>query len=567
MTQNGRIGAPLSTRDFSLTGSELTTFVRGGVDSVDSLVRTTYGPRGMDKLVQLNGSKNEVVVELTSSGRGVLDAIERGDGFSHPITAILVDAVDTMYRDLNDGTTAAVVLTRALVTRGYELLDQGLTPSDLLVGYALAAEAVGRVYDDLSRPVSHDDADLLAQVARTMLTCRFGAAPDERYVDLVVDVVQGLAADTEGAWVDTKQVKIVSSPGATTELCQGVVVTRWPRGAETSERSLVDFDWDLQFPEPLENATIALLDHKIAVESVGTNFGAGSYSGIHLDSADAVQRYHVGYEERKREIAEHVAALGVDVLVSQPRVDDDLVDHFEAVGVAVVDKVETPERDIDRLATATGATVVSRVDDLAAEHLGVAGSVFEYRARDEKWTYFAACDGPAYTLSLRAPTEHGADHLAAVVEDALEVTATAVIDGQVLPGAGAAQMTAAAAVRDAARGLGGREALAMAAFGAALEDSVRVLAANAGLDTIDEIAGLRNVRAADDGAGAGAAVGLDVTTGERVNAWEAGIVDPRRVPSQSLETARSTAVRLLTTDAFLHPNVSLGRFTPKTEHH
>lgn len=116
----------------------------------------------MDKLVQLNGSKNEVVVELTSSGQGVLDAIDRGDGFSHPVAAILVDAVDTMHRELHDGTTAAIVLTTSLLKRGYELLEQGLAPSGVLVGYALAVEKVGRVYDYLSRPASYEDRDLLA---------------------------------------------------------------------------------------------------------------------------------------------------------------------------------------------------------------------------------------------------------------------------------------------------------------------------------------------------------------------------------------------------------------------
>jgi chaperonin GroEL (HSP60 family) len=519
----------------------------------------------MDKLVQLNGSKNEVVVELTSSGQGVLDAIERGDGFSHPIAAIFVDAVDTMYRDLRDGTTTAIVLTHSLVDRGFELIDQGLTPSDLLVGYAFAAEEVGAVYDDLSRPVSYDDTDLLASVARTVLECRLGGIPDERHVDIVVDVVQGLAADSDGSWVDTNQVKLVSDPRTETELHQGVVVTRWPRGAEASDRSLVDFEWESQFPEPLADATVAILDHDIEIESRGTNFGAGSYSGVHLNSAEAVQQYHEGYEARRREIAEHVASLGVDVLISQPRVDDELLDAFEAAGVAVVDKVETPERDIDRLANATGATVVSRVDDLTEAQLGTAGRVFEHRAGGEKWTHFTGCDGPVYTLSLRTPTEHSADHLVDVIADVLDVTATAVIDGQALPGAGAAQMTAAAAVTEAAAGVGGREALAMSAFGAALEDSVRALVRNAGLDPIDEIAALRNVRAAGDGDGD--TVGIDVVTGEQVDAWAAGIVEPRRVPSQALETARTTAVRLLSTDAFLHPNTSLAQFTPQTEHH
>lgn len=551
----------MSTAEFSVTGDELARLVGDGVGSVESLVRTTYGPQGLDKMIQLNGEKNEVIVELASSGHAVLDAIERGDGFSHPVAAVVVDAVDTMYRDLRDGTTAAVVLMAALVDRGHDLVDEGLTPADVVVGYALGAQVVGEVFDDLARPVSHEDTDLLECVARTMLTCRLGDGPAAQYAERVVGAVTGVATETDGTWVDTTRVKVISDPGAKTDLHQGVIVTRWPRGAQRYERSLVEFDWRSQFPDPLTDATVAILDDDIEIEEGATNFGAGEYPGVQLDSSEAVERYQEGLKARRRSVATRVADLGVDVLVSQPRVDDEMVTAFEDAGVAVVDKVETPEADIDRLAAATGATVVSRPEDLDESCLGTADRVFEHRATEEKWTRFTGTAGHVYTLTLRTPTEHNADHVESVVEDALDVTATAVIDGQVVPGAGAPQMTAAGAIRDEAAGVGGPEALAMSAFGAALEDSVRVLVANAGLDPIDAITGLRNARADDDGE----AVGLDVTSGERVDAWTAGIVDPRRVPSQAIETARTTAVRLLTTDAFLHPNVSLEEFSPETE--
>jgi chaperonin GroEL (HSP60 family) len=558
-------GDPISTPDFSLTGSELRTFVRTGVDGVASLVRTTYGPRGRDSLVELNGSKNEVVVELTSSGRGVLDAIERGDGFQHPVAAVIVDAVDTMHRDLNDGSTTVVLLLQALLERGYELIEQGLSPTDVLVGYALAADEVGRVFDDLARPVSYADTETLGQVARTTMTPRLAGDPDEAYVRLVVEAVQGLAAESEGAWVDTTQVKLLADPATETKLHDGVVVTRWPRGAEKSDRSLVDFDWASQFPEPLEDVSVAILDAEIDVEKSGTNFGMGSDPGVRLDSVGSVERYHSGLIARKRALVEHIADLGVDILVSQARVDDDLIRLFEDADVAVVDRVETPEADVDRLAVATGATVVSRPEDVSVDRLGTVGRLFERRTGEEKWTYFTDCAGAAYTLTLRVPVEQGAAHHRRVVEDALDVTATAVMDGQVLPGAGAAGMTAGAALRREALSIGGREALAVSAFGAALEDTVRVLAHNAGLDPIDVIAGLRNARAGGDCAGE--AVGIDVVAGEQADAWAAGIVEPRRVFSQALETARTLASQFLTTDAFLYPNTSLSGFTPNTEHH
>ena len=183
---------------------------------------------------------------------------------------------------------------------------------------------------------------------------------------------------------------------------------------------------------------------------------------------------------------------------------------------------------------------------------------------DEKWTFLTGCTGGAYTIVLRTPTEQDATYHERLVDDALDVVATAVIDRQVLPGAGAAQATVAADLREYSNGVGGKEQLAVREFAAALEDTVRVLARNAGLDPIDAVSGLRTVRAVE---GENESVGIDVTTGERVDAWEAGIVEPRRILSQAIETARTTTNELLTTDAFLHPNVVLGSFSPNTEHH
>ncbi|HKJ60134.1 MAG TPA: TCP-1/cpn60 chaperonin family protein [Halobacteriales archaeon] len=550
----------VSPSDYSLQGDDLRAFITHGVNSVVSLVESTYGPRGMDKVVQRE-EKGDVELVVTNSGTRVLDAIERGDGFNHPVSAILVDAVDTMHRDLADGSTAALLLTRALLERGYELLDDGLSPSDVVVGYAMASERTGAVLDRLTRSVEPTDVELLEQVASTALGERIGADRRDRYASMIVEALSGVATASDGGWIDTEDVKVVSGTGARTALHQGVVVSRWPRGAETSERSLVDFDWGLDFPDPVTDVRVAILDRKIDVEETAANFGEGGWSGVQLADMEAVQEYQSGFEARKDRIARDVRDLGVDLLVSQPKMDDDFRRRFEDADVAVLDGVETPEADVDRLATASGATVVSRPDELTEERVGVIGRVCEERMNDEKWTYLTDCEGPAYTIVLRTRTDDDAEYHRRLVEDALEVVATAIVDEQVIPGAGAAQMTIAAELREYATGIGGKEQLAVAEFAGALEDTVRVLARNVGADPIDVVAGLRNARTTG-----GESVGFDATTGEAVDAWEAGIVEPRRVLSQAIETGRTTASRFLTTDAFLYPNVVLEEFSPNTEH-
>lgn len=564
MAGDGRGGRDelVAASSFALRGEDLRTYVRAGVDTVRDLVASTYGPGGMDKAVTLGGRGDEVRVVVTSDGHEVLDAIERGDGFTHPVAAIVVDAIDTMHRAINDGATVTALLAAALLDRGYELVEAGLAPRQVVVGYAIAAEETGRVLDDLARPVEPGDVDRLRQVAATVIGDRVDAADRDRFAALVVEAVGGLEPDGRGL-LDTEHLKVVSAADAETRLHRGVVVTRWPRGLDRAERSQREFDFAPSIATPIHDAAVAILDGDIDVEATATNFGEGGRAGVRLDDVEALSAYREGYEAALEAVVDHVADLGVDVLVSQPRVEDEVVRALGERGVEVVDKVETPEADVGRLARATGATVVSRPEDLTAGGLGTAGRVVERRTADEKWTCFLDCPGLAFTIELRTPTEQAEQRHERVVEAAADAVAIAVMDRQVLPGAGAAQLAVAAALRDHAASVTGKEQLAVVAFAEALEATVETLARNAGVDPIDALAALR---AAHAGAPGRATVGLDLATGEPTDAWEAGVVEPRRTLSQALETARTLAATFVTTDALLYPSVDLSSYDPQTEH-
>lgn len=554
---------PISSRSsFALRGDDLRTYIEAGTDAVRDLVASTYGPGGMDKLVTLERRGGEVDLVLTSDGHEVLDAIERGDGFTHPVTAIVVDAIDTMHRALNDGATVTALLTAALVDRGFELIEEGLAPRQVVVGYAIAADVAGGVLDELAVSVEPGDDERLREVARTVIGHRVDPAARERFAELVVEAVAGLEPDESGL-VDTDHLKVVSAANAETRLHRGVVVTRWPRGIDRAERAQSEFDFAPSIVEPIRDATVAILDGDIDVEATATNFGEGGRSGVWLDDMEALTAYREGYDEAVEAVVDHVADLGVDLLVSQPRVEEGVIEALAARGVEVVDKVETPEADIDRLARATGATVVSRPDELTPDRLGTAGRVVDRRTADEKWTCVVECPGPTFTIELRTPTEHAARLYERVVEAASDAVAIAVMDRQLVPGAGAAQVAVAAALREEATGVAGKEQLAVEAFAAALEETVETLARNAGLDPVDALAALRTAHAESPGQGT---VGLDLTTGDPIDAWAAGVVEPRRTLSQALETARTLAAKFVTTDSLLYPRVDLDEVTPQTEH-
>jgi chaperonin GroEL (HSP60 family) len=557
--------------EWSIVDADARRYVRGATREVASLVRTTYGPLGMEKQLRTKDRKDNPETVHTSDAGEILDGIQRAQGFTHPVAALFVDAVGSMQRGLRDGATTAILLTDALVEHGLELVEEGVHPGTVVVGYAIAAGRAGQVLDDLSRPVDPEDAALLGHVARTAMAGELEEPVRDRYADLVVEAIRGLAA-TSKDWIDTDDVKVLAAPGEPGGLTRGLIVRRYQeelgageeaeREQNWSLRDKVDWEFDWSLMEPREDARVALLDREIDFERSATSFGGPSEgtnqdSGVDIGTIEDIEAYRAGRDERIGETADRLADLGVDILVSQPEVDEGIGATLEQRGVDVVDEVKYPLSDVYRLARASGGEVVADVDDLTADHLGTVGRVSERRVGDEKWTAFEDCSGGVFTLVVDSDTASERERRKRIVEDALEVTATAAIDRQVLPGAGAAATAVATDLWSYAESVDGRERLAVEAFADALVDLVAVLATNSGADPHDAVATLRAAHAAVDGP---ASLGLGPETGEPIDAWEAGVVEPRRVFSQAAETARTTTEQLLTIDAVLHPGVDLRRF-------
>jgi chaperonin GroEL (HSP60 family) len=555
--------------EWSIVDADARQYVRGATREVASLVRTTYGPLGMEKQLRTKDRKNNPETVHTADAGEIMDGIQRAQGFSHPAAALFVDAVDSMQRGLRDGATTAILLTDALVERGLELVEEGVHPGTIVVGYAIAAGRAGEVLDGMARPVDPEDAALLGDVAATAMAGELEGPVRERYADLVVEAVGGLAA-ASGDWIDADDVKVLAGAGEPDGLTRGLIVRRYKEELGAGEeaervqnwslRDKVDWEFDWSLMEPREDVTLALLDREIDFEASALSFGSDEEnlkSGVDIRSAEDLEAYRAGRDDRIGATADRLADLNVEILVSQPAVDEEIVFALEERGIAVVDEVEYPLSDVYRLARASGGEVVGNVDDLTADHLGTAGRVSERRVGDEKWTEFGDCPGGVFTLVVGSETATERERRERIVEDALEVTARAAIDRQALPGAGAPAMAVASDLRSYAESVEGREGLAVEAFGDALADLVRVLAANSGADPLEAVTTLRAAHAATDGP---AALGIGPDADEPIDAWEAGIIEPRRIFSQAVETARATTEQLITIDTVLHPGVDLERF-------
>ena len=543
---------------------EARKYVVEAARAVESLVAATYGPVGGASLVETVDPQDVPETVVTRDAGQILDAIERGGGFGHPVAALFVDGLDAVRRSLHDGTTTAALLSARLIESAADLAEDGLHPGTVAVGYAMAANRAGSVLDDLSRPVDATDCELLSRVAATTMTGDLSDGRRREYADAISAAVSGVARESDGGWFDTDDITVRTHVDGGCRLSRGHVVRRRPGAHETSDRSRLSFDWSPSVEDALSDARVAVLERAIDVEKSATNFGQDGAAGVTLRSAGAVSAYADAREAAVDSVAAEVAELGADVLVVRAELDDDVVAALESHGVAVVDRAQYPKSDVHRVARATGARVVGDVADLDESKLGRAGRVFERRVGDEKWTYFDECNGPVFTLLVGSPTEQGRTAHERLVADAVETTAIAAMDGQLLPGAGAAPLAVARDLRTYARSVNGKEQLAVEAFADACESLVTTLARNAGSDPIDSRAALRAAHA--EAEESPAPVGFDVATGGPADAWVLGVVEPRRVFSQAVDSAVATAEQLCTVDAVVSPGVEPGPFTPQTEH-
>lgn len=550
--------------DWAIKDGSARRFVERATSTVASLVRTTLGPRGMEKLIRTRTPHQRPEIVQTSDAGEILAAIERGDGFNHPVAAMFVDAVDSMQRGLGDGTTTALVLAAELIERGVDLVEEGLHPGTVVVGYAMAANRAGQTLDDLSREIGTDDRERLRQVAATTMTADLDPIVRARYAGHVTDAIERLAVGNEDGFLDTDDVSVLTGHDVDGGIVDGVVVQRRPTALHESEEAISEFDWTPAVEGRIEDVTVALVEKEIDFEASATSFNReGSGTGVTIERVDQLVEYRSGFEGRIRAEAERLRDMGVSVLVCPEKIADTVRDGFERVGIAVIDEATYPESEVFRLARATGGRVVSRVQDVTEDDLGVAGTLEERRVGEEKWAFFGECDGPVSSIVLDPPLETDAARHERAVEDALEATSMAVMDDQVIPGAGAPAIAIAADLRDYAPSIPDREQLAVDAFAAALEQLPAELARSAGLDPADAVIELRASHAAAERSPA--PIGLDLDSGDPADAWELGVVEPRRVFSQAIETAVAATERLLTVDGVLFPGVDFRTVDLQTE--
>lgn len=482
--------------------------------AVAEAVRTTLGPRGMDKmLVDTIGS-----VVITNDGITILEELE----IQHPAAKMMVEVAKTQNDEVGDGTTSAVVMAGELLSHAEELLEQDVHPSTITEGYRLAAEKAKDILDAIAIDVGENE-ELLRQVAATAISGKGAEAEKDIFCDIVVRAVKMIAEDDGTVDLDYISTERLSGGSAAeSELVEGVVIDK--------ERV------NARMPASAKEAGVLLLN--AAIEYKKTEMDAE----ISITTTDQLQAFLDEEERMVKAVVDRIAASGATVLFCQKGIDD-MAEHFLAkAGIMAVRRVK--KSDMERLARATGASIISSLDAIGSEEIGFAGIVEEKTVAGKRFIFVTDCKNPkAGTILVHGGTDTVAFELERAMDDALHVVATTFEDRRVLPGGGAPEIELSVGLRQYAGQIGGRSQLAVEAFARAFERLPLTLAENAGLDPIDTLLDLRTAHERGE-----SAAGIDVGTGKPVDMVALGVVDPLRVKTQAIASATEAATMILRID-------------------
>jgi thermosome len=485
---------------------------------VAETVRTTLGPKGMDKMIV--DSLGDVTV--TNDGVTILEEMN----IENPAAKMLVEVAKTQENQVGDGTTTAVVLAGELLKSAEDLLEKDIHPTVIAKGYRLAADKAQEILASIAEDISESDNEILKSIAITAMTGKGAEASKEKLADLTVEGIK-MVADKENdtLHIDIDNVKLEKKVGDGTEdseLIKGILLDK-----ERVHSGM---------PRVIKGAKILLLDTAIEIKSTETD------AKIEINDPLKLQEFIDQEERMLKEMTDKIISSGANVVFCQKGIDDIAQHYLAKSNIYACRRVK--KSDMDKLARATGAKVITNLKELSNEELGSSGVVEETKIGDEEMTIVKECSNPkAVTILVRGGTEHVVDEVERAMKDAIGDVAAALRDGKVVAGAGAPEVETAKQLRDYANSLSGREQLAVLAFADSIEIIPRTLAENAGLDPIDMLTELKsqhdkNVKWA----------GIDVFSGKVGDAWNSGVIEPLKIKTQAVKSASEVAELILRID-------------------
>ncbi len=483
--------------------------------AIAEAVRTTLGPKGMDKML-IDGSGDATI---TNDGATILREMD----IEHPVAKMIVEVAKAQDDEIGDGTTTAVIIAGKLLEKAESLIDLDVHPTVIVLGYKQAQAKAQETLEEMAIDVSGDQKALL-KIAQTAMRGKGIEIAMEKLAQISVDAALAVAG-SQSKDIE-ENIKIVKIPGGRIEdsvINYGIVVEK--------ERT------NPEMPKKIESAKIMLLEGTLELKKLDTD------AKVTITEAKNLATFKEGEERVIREQVEAIVAAGANVVFCEKGIGVTAQHYLSKNKILAARRVK--REDLKMLALATGARLVGDVLQVSPQDLGQAALVEERKVgKDKQMIFVEGCEeAKAVSIILHGVSEQFLEEMERALDDALNVVLDVIRSGKIVPGGGAPEIRVAEKLRQYASTLEGREQLAIRAFAEAVEAIPLTLAENAGFDPVDALAGLR----AKHGQGM-KNYGLNLDNGEPDDMMAMGVVEPLKVKTQAIKSASEAATMVLRVD-------------------
>ena len=497
---------------------------------IASMLKSVLGPRGMDKMLidSMGGAT------ITNDGATILKEMD----VQHPAAKMMVEIAKAVDNEVGDGTTSSAIIAGSLMEKAEKLINQGIHPTVIVDGYRRAMRQAIDTLNKIAEDVTADDHTILKNIARTSMESKIVSVDSDVLSALAVRAVMAVAEkmghleianDSHYQIIDLDNVKVQKKSGGAmrdSTLIEGIIIDK-----EIAQPEM---------PRMIKGAKILLLNSPLEIEK--TEFDAK----ITIDRPEQMRMFFEEETRIVRAMIEKIRASGANIVICQKGINDAALAYLAKANIAAVKRVK--ESDVTALAKATGAGMVTNLDDLSQTDLGFAETVEEGKIETDKWVFIEKCKNPkAVSILIRGGSERIVDEAERSMHDALMVVKDVVQKPAILAGGGSPEAWVSQNLRKWASGIEGREQYAILAFADAIESTPIALAENAGMDVIDVTAEIRSKQLSVNNPWMGVDVkGLKVADMRKKN-----IIEPLAVKEQVLKLATEATAMMLRIDDIL----------------
>jgi len=491
-----------------------------GAIAIADLLKTTLGPKGMDKILQSTSREGDVVV--TNDGATILKSLY----IDNPAAKVLVDISKTQDEEVGDGTTSVCVLAGELLREAEQLINKHIHPQTIISGYRLAAKAASAALEAAAQNHVNDQEKFrkdLYNIASTTLSSKILGNEKDHFSNLAVNAVLRLKGSG-----NLDAIHVIKKTGGSL------------KDSYLDDGFILEKKIGVGQPKRLENPKILIANTAMDTDKIKI-FGAR----LRVESPAELAIIENAERQRMTEKCQKILNHGINCFINRQLIYNLPEQFFSDKGVMAIEHADF--EGIERLALVTGSEIISTFDAPEKVKLGTCKLIEEIMLGEDKAIRFSGVPlGEACTIVLRGSSQHILDEAERSLHDALCVLSQTVKDPRVIYGGGCSDSIMAKAVEDIIGTTAGKQLLALESFARALRMIPTIISDNAGYDSSELVSQLRAAHSAGN-----TTAGLDMRTGTIGNMEEIGIVEPLRVKAQIIASATEAAEMILRVDEII----------------